>query len=322
MRTVIRLALWGIALIPVLAAAQGFPNRALRIIVPFPPGGPSDLFARVLAQGMGERVGQPVVIENKAGAGGVVGIDFVSKAPPDGYTIGLNNGSSVAMAPFSMGKMPYDPKRDLAYITLVVKVPEVLVVNQSITAKSLDELIAFARANPGRINYGSAGAGSITHLAVELLKSEAKIDLVHVPYKGAAPAVADMIGGQVQMGVFDVPVVLPHIKSGAIRALAVTSNARTATLPEVPSTVELKYPGVNSDNWYGLVVPAATPADIQKRLHAVAVETLRSPQLAEQYSKVSGIAAPTTPDEYVAFVASEAAKWGTVIKAIGFKSNE
>ena len=301
---------------------QNFPNRAVRIVVPFPPGGPADLFARVLGQGMSSSLGQAVVIENRAGAGGVVGVDFVAKAPADGYTLAMNSGSAVSMAPHAMPKMPYDWKKDLAYITLVVKVPEVLVIHPSLPVKSLAELIAYARANPGKINYGSAGAGSITHLAVELLKADAQLDLVHVPYKGAAPAVTDMIAGQVQMGVFDVPVVLQHIRSGALRALAVTSASRTSTLPDVPTTAEQKYAAVVSDNWYGLAAPAATPPDVLKLLNGAATNALRSPQLGEQYARVAGIPSPTTPEDYAAFIASESVKWGAVIRAIGFKAQE
>jgi tripartite-type tricarboxylate transporter receptor subunit TctC len=181
------------------------------------------------------------------------------------------------------------------------------------------QLIAYAKANPGKVNFGSAGSGSITHLAGELLKSEAKVDMVHVPYKGAAPAVNDLVGGQVQMGIFDVPVLLGHIRSGKLKALAVTSGSRAPTLPGVPTTAEAGYPNVTSDNWYGLVVPAATPADIQKRLSAAAVGALRSPALAEQYAKVGGLASPGSPEDYARFLAAEQAKWSKVVNAIGFK---
>jgi tripartite-type tricarboxylate transporter receptor subunit TctC len=204
---------------------------------------------------------------------------------------------------------------------VVVKVPEIVVVNPSLPVNTLAELIAYAKANPGKINAGSAGAGGITHLALELLKSEAKIDVLHVPYKGAAPAVSDLLGGQVQMGIFDVPVVLPHIKSGKFKALAVTSAKRVAAFPDVPTTAELGYPGVISDNWYGLVAPAATPAAVQKRIHEAAVAALHSPALLEQFAKVSGIPAPTSQQEYLVFLGEEQARWGAIIKAIGFKED-
>jgi len=301
------------------ALAQAYPSKPVRLVVPFPAGGPSDLFGRGLAQGMSAHLGQPVVVENKGGVGGVLGVDFVARSAPDGYTMALNNASSVAISPFSLSTMPYDANKDLALITTVVRVPEVLVVHPTVPATNLAEFIAYAKANPGKINFGSAGSGSITHLAGELLKAEAQVDLVHVPYKGAAPAVTDLLAGQVQMGIFDVPVVLPHIRAGKLKALAVTSAARASTLPEVPTTAEERYPKVTSDNWYGLVAPAATPPAILKRIHAAAVAALRSPELVEQFAKVSGVAAPSTPEEYAVFLAAEQTKWNTIVKAIGFK---
>ncbi|HEY6865007.1 MAG TPA: tripartite tricarboxylate transporter substrate-binding protein, partial [Burkholderiales bacterium] len=243
----------------------------------------------------------------------------VAKAAPDGYTLGFNNQGSVAMAPFSLSSMPYDPNRDLALITTVVKVPEVIVLHPSVPANTLAELLAYARTHPGKVNYGSAGAGGITHLAGELLKSEAKIDIVHVPYKGAAPAVNDLLGGQVQMGFFDVPVVLPHIKAGKLKALAVTSAKRAPSLPDVRTTAEEGYPNVISDNWYGLVAPAKTPAPVLRRVHDASVAALKTPELLEQFAKVSGVAAPSTPQEYARFLGDEQKRWGGIIKAIGFK---
>jgi tripartite-type tricarboxylate transporter receptor subunit TctC len=317
----VRKLLLALAFFPLLAFAQQFPSKPLRMIVPFPAGGPADIFGRGLAQGIGEQLGQTVVVENVGGVGGVLGVDRALKSAPDGYTLGFNSGSTLSIAPFSLAKMPYDVNKDVGLITLVVRVPEVLAVHPSLPANNLAELIAYAKANPGKVNFGSAGGGSITHLAGELLKAEAKIDLVHVPYKGAAPAVTDLLGGQVQMGIFDVPVLLSHIRSGKLKALAVTSATRAATLPDVPTTAEGKYPNVTSDNWYGLVVPAATPADIQKRLHAAAVAALESSNLKEQYSKVGGIASPGSPQDYARFLANEQAKWSKVVTAIGFKES-
>ncbi len=201
----------------------------------------------------------------------------------------------------------------------MVRVPEVLAVHPSLPVNSVAELVDYAKKNPGKVNYGSAGGGSITHLAGELLKAEAKIDLVHVPYKGAAPAVNDLLGGQVQMGIFDVPILLGHIKSGKLKALAVTSATRAPALPEVPTTADAKLPNVTSDNWYGLIVPAATPADIQKRLNAAAVTALKSPAIVEQFARVGGVASPGTPQDYASFLAAEQAKWSQVVTAIGFK---
>lgn len=299
--------------------AQSYPTRPVKLVVGFPAGGPADIFGRVFAQGLSERLGQPVIVENRSGQGGVMGIDSVAKAAPDGYTLGFNNQGSVAFAPFALSNMPYNPQKDLAMITTVVKVPEVVVVNPSLPVKSLAELVAYAKKNPGKVTFGSAGAGGITHLACELLKVEAGIDILHVPYKGAAPAVNDLLGGQVQMGIFDVPVVLSHIQSGKFKALAVTSAKRAPPLPDVATTPELGYPKVISDNWYGLVAPAATPPAVLKRIHGAAVEALRSPALVQQFAKVSGTPAPSTPEEYSAFVSEEQAKWGAIIKAIGFR---
>jgi tripartite-type tricarboxylate transporter receptor subunit TctC len=306
---------------PLLALAQQYPTKPIRMIVPFPAGGPADIFGRGLAQGMTEQLGQTVIIENVGGVGGVLGIDRALKSAPDGYTIGFNSGSTLSIAPFSFAKMPYDVKKDAALITLVVRVPEVLAVHPSVPASSLTEFVAYAKANPGKISYGSAGGGSITHLAMELLKAEAKVDMVHVPYKGAAPAVNDLLGGQVVAGIFDVPILLGHIRSGKLKALAVTSGTRAPTLADVPTTAEGKLPNVTSDNWYGLVVPAATPADIQKRIHAAAVAALKSPVLAEQYAKVGGLASPGSPQEYATFLAAEQQKWSKVVTAIGFKES-
>src|SRR3954466_10812202 len=308
-------------MLPLAAAAQGYPSKPVKLIVPFPPGGPSDIFARGLAQGMSTDLAQTVVVENTGGQGGVIGVDRALKSPPDGYTLGFNSASTLAIAPFSFTKLPYDVKKDAALVTLVVRVPEVLVVHPSLPVSSLAELIAYAKANPGKVNFGSAGAGSITHLAGELLKSEAKIDIVHVPYKGAAPAVTDLVGGQVQMGIFDVPVLLSHIRAGKLKALSITSAQRAPTLPDVATTAEGNYPNVTSDNWYGLIMPSATPADIQKRVHGAAIAALKSPAVGEQFAKVGGIPSPSTPQEYAKFLESEQAKWGKVVTAIGFKEN-
>lgn len=311
--------LLGLILLPLLAFGQAYPNKPVRLIVGFPAGGPADIFGRALAHGMASELGQPVVVENIAGVGGVLGVDRAAKSAPDGYTLCINSASPLVIAPYSLTKIPYDVKKDFAFVTLVVRVPEVVAVHPSVPAGTLADLISYARANPGKVNFGSAGSGSITHLAGELLKAEAKVDLVHVPYKGAAPAVNDLLGGQVQMGIFDVPVLLAHIRSGKLKALAITSATRAPSLPEVPTTGELNYPNVNSDNWYGLIMAAATPADIQRRVHSAAVAALKSKAVEEQFSKVGGIASPGSPQEYAKFIASEQTKWSKIVQAIGFK---
>jgi tripartite-type tricarboxylate transporter receptor subunit TctC len=308
-----------ILFIPLLALAQAYPSKPVRLIVGFPAGGPADIFGRALAQGMAAELGQPVVVENISGVGGVLGVDRAAKAAPDGYTLCINSASPLVIAPYSLSKIPYDVKKDFAFLTLVVRVPEVLAVHPALPVNSLAELINYAKANPGKVNFGSAGSGSITHLAGELLKAEAKVDLVHVPYKGAAPAVNDLLGGQVQMGIFDVPILLGHIRSGKLKALAITSATRAPSLPDVATTGELGYANVNSDNWYGLIAAAATPPEVQRRIQAAAVAALKSKAVDEQFAKVGGIASPTTPQDYQRFIAAEQDKWSRIVQAIGFK---
>jgi len=309
----------GALLWPFAPSAQDYPARPIRLIVPFPAGGPSDMFARLLGIKMGESLGQQVVIENRSGVGGVTGVDAVARSTPDGYTIGLSSAGALSIIPFMIGKMPFDWQKDLTLVTLVARVPEVLVVNPSLKVTTLKEFVDYARAHPGKLNFGSSGVGSISHMAVELLKTEAQIDLVHVPYRGAAPAVTDLLGGQVQMTVFDVPVLLPHIRSGAVKALAVTSQMHATNLPEVPTTAEAGFPSVLSDNWYGLVAPAAMPPDILNKIQSAATAALRSDDLKAQYAKQDAVTAPTTSDEFAAFVTTERAKWKPIVAATGMK---
>lgn len=321
MNALARILVWLLAaLLPAAACAQAYPSKPLRLIVPFPAGGPADIFGRFLAQGMAAQLGQPVVIENISGASGVLGVDRAAKSTPDGYTLALISSTAASIGPFAMAKMPFDPAKDLALITTVVRVPEVIVAHPALPANTLSELVAYAKANPGKVNYGSAGSGGITHLAGELLKAEAGINIVHVPYKGAAPAVNDMLGGQVQMGIFDVPVVLPHIRAGKLKALATASLKRAATLPDVRTTPEVGYPKVLSDNWYGLIGPNGMPQSILKRIHAAAVAALNAPELVEQYARVSAVPMPSSPEEFAVYLAQDQAKWGAVVRAIGFKA--
>jgi tripartite-type tricarboxylate transporter receptor subunit TctC len=312
-------ALAAAALVPSAAGAQPFPNRPLKLIVPFAAGGAADLFGRSLASGLSAELGQQVVVETRGGAGGLTGVDAAAKSAPDGYTICLAGAAALSAIPFMLSKMPFDWQKDLALLTLVVRVPEVLTVQPALGLNTFADFVAYARANPGKINFGSAGAGSITHLAGELVKSEVKLDLVHVPYRGVGPAIGDMVGGHIQMIVGDVPFMLPHIRSGAIKALAVTSGARSSALPDVPSTAELGYPAINSDNWYGLVAPAGTPAEILDKLRRATVSVLTSAELKKQFDSQNAVPSPTTPAEFAAFVMAEQAKWGPVVRATGAK---
>jgi tripartite-type tricarboxylate transporter receptor subunit TctC len=320
MKTLARWLLFILAACALPAAAQGYPAKPVKLIVPFPAGGPADIFGRYLAQGMGAQLGQPVVVENVSGMSGVIGVDRAAKATPDGYTLAIISSTAGSIGPFAIARMPFDPLKDLSLITTVVRVPEVLAVHPSLPVSTVAELVAYAKANPGKINYGSAGSGGITHLAVELLKVEAGIDVVHVPYKGAAPAVTDLVGGQVQMGIFDVPVLVSHLRSGKLKALAIASGKRTATLPEVQTTAEAGYPKVLSDNWYGLVGPPGLPPAVLRRIHRSAVAALNTAVVSEQYGRVSGVAMPSSPEEFAVFIAQDQAKWGSVVKAIGFKA--
>ena len=303
----------------VTAAAQTFPARPVKLVVTFAAGGAADLFARVFANDMGAALGQQVFVEVHAGAGGMTGVDFTAKSAPDGYTVCFAGAAALSAMPFMTSKMPFDWQKDLALITTILRVPEVTVVTPSLGADTLQAFVGYARAHPGKINYGSPGAGTISQLGSALLQEEADIDIVHVPYRGIAPAMTDMLGGQLQMLTADVPFVLPQIKSGAIKALAVTSGARTPALPDVPTTAEGGYPKVNSDNWYGLVAPAGVPADILERLHRAAVAALNSDDLKKQYDTFNATPTPVTPQQFSAFVLTEQAKWGPVVAKTGIK---
>jgi tripartite-type tricarboxylate transporter receptor subunit TctC len=286
--------------------------------VPFAAGGPSDMFGRMLARGMSAELGQQVVIENKGGMGGVVGVTATAKATPDGYTIGMNSTGPSAIAPFIVPNMPFEDK-DLALLTPIALVQMIIAASSRLPVKSVPELIAYAKANPGKVNYGSSGPGGISHLAGELFRQEAGIDIVHVPYRGAAPAVQDLLAGQVQMVVLDISVLLPHIQSGAIKALAVASKSRSTLLPDVPTTAEIGLPAMVSDNWYGLAAPAGVPKPILDRIHAAAVTVLKTKEVAEPMMAQGAVILPMTPAEYTDFVRQERAKWGPVVKSSGAK---
>jgi tripartite-type tricarboxylate transporter receptor subunit TctC len=305
--------------LPGIARAQSYPNKPIKLIVPFAAGGATDLYARLLGAALSAELREQVFIEARPGAGGLTGVDVLAKSAPDGYTLCLAGVAALSAIPFMVAKMPFDWQRDLALISLVVRVPETIVVNQTIAANNLAEFVAYARANPGKINFGSAGAGSVTHLGVELLKVEAKIDLVHVPYRGAAPAIADLLGNHIQLLVSDVPVIASYVHSNALKAFAITSSARSTALPEIPTTGEAGYPKVNSDNWYGLVAPAGTPPEVLARLQKATLAVLQSPELKAQFDSQSAVVIPSTPAEFAAYIKSEQAKWAPLVAATGVK---
>ncbi len=300
------------------APAAAWPAKPITLLVPFAAGGPSDSLARVLARGLAPELGQPVVVENKGGMGGLVGVTALAKAPADGYTIGMNATGPTAIAPFMLANMPVEDK-DLALLTPIALVQMVIGVSPRLPVASVAELIAYAKANPGKVNYGSSGPGGISHLAAELFRSAAGIDIVHVPYRGAAPAVQDLLAGQVQMAVLDVGVLLPHIRAGNVRPLAVPSRTRSGLLPDVPTTAEAGLPTVLSDNWYGLAAPAGVPKPILERVHAATVKALGQKDIADPMIAQGALIRPMTPAEFADFIRLEREKWGPVVKASGAK---
>ena len=303
-------------LLPALASAQDFPNKPIKLIVPFPPGGPNDIIARVVGQRMSELIKQPVVIDNRGGQGGVLGTDAVAKAAPDGYTIGIVSASSLVINP-TMEKVPYDVARDFAPVTLVTTVPEMLVVASNVAARDMGELVALARGQPGKLNFASAGVGGLPHLAGELFKLTARIDIVHVPYRGAAPAINDLLGQQVQMAFLDLPVILPHIKSGMLRPIALGAPKRAPTSPEVPTTAEVGMPELLIENWYGMIAPAGTPANIVNLLNRVTNEAMSDPQVAQKLADQGLTVAGDTPEHFRDYIGAETKKWAKVIKDAG-----
>lgn len=303
-------------LLPAMASAQDFPNKPIKLIVPFPPGGPNDIIARVVSQRMSELMKQPVVIENRGGQGGVLGTDAVAKAAPDGYTIGIVSASSLVINP-TMEKVPYDVAKDFAPVTLVTMVPEMLVVASNVAARDMNELVALAKSQPGKLNFASAGVGGLPHLAGELFRLTAKIDIVHVPYRGAAPAINDLLGQQVQMAFLDLPVILPHIKSGTLRPIALGAAKRAPTSPNVPTTAEVGMPDLLIENWYGMIAPAGTPANIVNLINKVTNEAMRDPQVAQKLADQGLTVAGDTPEHFRDYIGAESKKWAKVIRDAG-----
>lgn len=293
--------------------AQAWPQRPVRLIVPFPPGGSADMLARFVAPKMGDALGQAVVVENRGGAGGILGVEAAVKSTADGYTIVMPGPGALTILPH-LTKMPFAPLTDLAYLTIVARVPNVVTVNGKLGIGSLDDLMKAASRAPGKLNYASAGSGSSLHLAGALLAQELKIDIVHVPYKGVAPAITDLVGGQVQILVGNANAVLAHVRSGSLKALAVTTPQRSAQLAEVPSVVELGLRNlVSEDNW-GLAAPAKTPAAVLEKLRQAAVAAVRSREVADKIIEQAALAGPSTAEEYSQWVRVESEKWAQVIK--------
>ncbi len=321
MRHLLKPVLISLALLLPLAGdalAQAFPTKPVRIVIGFPPGGGIDIVARIMAPKLSEALGQPVIVENKPGAGGVVGTDFVAKSAPDGHTIFFGTTGNISINPAFIPNLPFNMDRDLAPLTQVSSVSFLLYVNPALPVKNLGELIAYSKANPGKVNFYSSGNGGLPHLAGELLNAAAGIKTVHVPYKGSAPGLNDLIGGQVQYGFDAVAIGLPHVKSGRLRAIATTGPKRLSILPDVPAANE-SLAGFEAVNWYGMLVPAGTPREVIVRLQREIAKVMEIPDIRDKLIAQGTDPVGSSPEEFGAFMKSEAAKWSRVIKGANIK---
>jgi len=305
--------------VPFPIQAQGYPSKPIRLVVPFPPGGPLDLAGRAIGDHLARAWGQPVLVENKPGAGGNIGADLVAKSAPDGYTLVMGALSTHAVNPHLYAKMPYDALKDFAPVTLVAITPNVLVVNASVQASSVKDLIALAKASPGKLSFASGSNGSAGHLAGELFKTLAGIDIVHVPYKGGAPAMQDLLGGQVQFMFDNLANAMAQIKAGKLKPLAVTTAKRSPLAPELPTMAEAGVPGFDISTWYGIMAPAGTPPDVVRKLNAEIVKFLASDDMREKLKAQGAEPAPMSPEQFDAFIRSEWRKYAKIVKDSGAK---
>jgi tripartite-type tricarboxylate transporter receptor subunit TctC len=302
-------------------AAQTFPNRPIRFVVPFAPGGSTDTLARTMSQKLGEGLRQQVVVDNRSGGNGNLGMEITAHAPPDGYTIVLGYIANLGIGPSLYSKLPFDPIKDFAPITQIASSPNILVVHPSVPVKTFKEFIAYAKANPKMLNFASSAVASLGHLTGELLNRTAGIDMVHVPYKGSGQAVIDLVGGQIQSMFSGMSSVMPHIKAGRLRALAVTGAQRSPAVPDIPTIAESGFPGFEADSWYGVLAPAHTPRPIVNRLHDEIVRVLAMPEVKERLNSVGFELVGSSPDEFAAYIKSEIPKWAKVVKISGAKAD-
>lgn len=303
-------ALAAIALaLPLSATAQAWPAKPVKMVVPFAAGGSTDTVARILSEKLTARLGQPVIVENRAGAGGSIGSDAVAKSPPDGYTFLVGTSSTMAILPYLYNKPPYDPNKDFAPVTLLGTADIMVVVNANFPARSVKELITYAKANPGKVTFASGGNGSISHLLGEYFKSMAGVDMLHVPYKGDAPAVTDLIGGQVNMIFGTAVAFLPHVKSGKVAALAVTNPTRSTTQKDLPTVSEAGVPGYEAVQWFGIAAPTGTPNDIVQKLQAETAAVLAMPDVRKRFTELGFDVVGSTPSGFADFLRAENAKW-------------
>jgi tripartite-type tricarboxylate transporter receptor subunit TctC len=319
MRLLPLLAMASLTLAASSTAAQIYPSRPIRIVITFPAGGPSDTVVRPIAQRLNDAWGQPVILDNRGGAGGVVGTEIVARAAPDGYNLLVGTAGGMAINPNLMASLPYDPFRDFAPVCMLVINPQILVAHPSLPANNVKELVALAKSKPGQLNFGSSGTGTATHLGMELLKLATGIDVVHVPYKGGAPAVTDLIAGQVQMIFVSMPSVMPHVQSGRLKALAVGSAKRVGSAPDVPTVAEAGYAGFEYANWNALFAPAGTPAAIVNKLNAEVVRILSDPALAQRLSAQGAEPAPGSPEALGRWLRQDYDRWKKVIKVGNIK---
>jgi len=304
-------------LLPATVLAQGYPAKPIRLIVPFPVGGIADIYSRIVAGKLVEAWGQPVLIDNRTGAGGNIGADLVAKAAPDGYTIGIGSIGTHAVNPTLFSRMPYDAVNDFAPIVHLLEAEGLLVVHPTVPVQSVPELIAYARANPGKLTFASAGMGTASHLAGELFKSMAKAEMAHIPYKGNVPAITDLLAGQTSLIFATMPTVLPHVKAGRLRPLATIGAQRSAAAPELPTVAEAGLAGFAVTNWVGFFAPARTPAEVVQRWNAETTRVMQSPEIQSRLVNEGARFIPMSPDQFGAFVKSEIAKWAPVVKASG-----
>jgi tripartite-type tricarboxylate transporter receptor subunit TctC len=307
------------ALPPCAWASSAFPNKPVKIIVPLAPGGSADAMCRLIGNGLAKVLGQPVIVENRSGAGGITGLAEVAKAKPDGYTLGYSLAGALTVAPHIAKSMPFDPLKDLAPLTQVVSVPEILVVHPSVAVATLQALVAKARTQPGRLNFGSAGNATVPHLGGELLKREAGIDIVHVPYKGSGPALNDLLAGQVQIMVSDITLVRPHIAAGRLVALAVAGPARVSELPAVPTAAQAGLPGFTIANWHGMVAPAGTPPALLAQLRDAIAQVTKLPEIAARIEQEGAETVVSSPAAFGTFLQQESARSATLVKALGIR---
>ena len=304
-----------------LGSAQTYPVKPIRLVVPFAPGGSSSFVARSVAAEMSKGLGQEIVVENKGGGGGNVAMQEVAHAEPDGYTLIIGHIGTLAVNPYMSASLPYDANRDFAPVSLLAKIPSIFVVHASVPARDLREFVALAKKEPGKLYYGSAGNGSAGHLAFEYLKLVTGIDVQHVPYKGTGPNLLDLVAGRTQASSAGTPPLLPHVKSGKLRVIAVGSTERLAVLPDVPTVAEQGYPGFETSQWYGLMAPAKTPEAIVKRLAAEAAKATHASAVAERFAVDSAVAVGSTPQEFAEFIALEQKRWSEVVKKAGIKAD-